>query len=666
MSENAEMSEHAGAEAPAETTFDDLGLSPETLEALRAKGFVRPTPIQALTIPALLKAERDLVASAQTGTGKTAAFGVPLVERLSRGDRPQALVMTPTRELALQVAEEMESFRTGKGGLRFVTVYGGQSISAQAGALRRGADVVVGTPGRVKDMLSRGLLDMGEVRWFVLDEADEMLKMGFIEDVEEILAAANPERRVLLFSATMPKPILHLAERYLKDYEFLSVKSEQKTSDLTRQYVMEAPRDCKGLVLCRLIDSEPKFYGLVFAPTRAHCDEIAQELNKRGFSAEALHGDISQPQREKVLERFRARRVRILVATDVAARGIDVPEITHVVNFEPPREVDSYVHRVGRTGRAGKEGIAVTLACGGWDFKRIDKIRAITRADIRPLEIPSVEQIAEAKKKALFDALSETLDGELRESATEFAAKLLERFDPRALVAGLLEMGWKRDFDEDRHPRLPEIRRRVPRGREEGRRRWREDDEFDARKYGRGDRGREDEGRSGDDRPPRSEYRSRYGKPDRYVRKPAPRFVDDEGEAAPTGRDRRGEAPRREDRPFREDRPRRDRREDRRGGRGYAERGYGERGRDEFRERGPRGGARRDDRPWTPRGPREERSAAAAPEGTARRKRAAMLASEVVAAPGQALTRAQRRAIQFGHQLDENGNIVATRGRGKE
>ena len=466
MAENTEIPGNAEAEAVSGPTFDDLGLSPETLGALRAKGFVRPTPIQALTIPALMKADRDLVASAQTGTGKTAAFGIPLVERLSRGDRPQALVMTPTRELALQVAEEMESFRGGKDALRFATVYGGQSISAQASALRRGADVVVGTPGRVKDMLSRGILDMGDVRWFVLDEADEMLKMGFIEDVEEILAAANPERRVLLFSATMPRPILRLAERYLKDYELLSVKSERKTSDLTRQYVMEAPRDCKGLVLCRLIDSEPKFYGLVFAPTRAHCDEIAQELNKRGFSAEALHGDISQPQREKVLERFRERRVRILVATDVAARGIDVPEITHVVNFEPPREVDSYVHRVGRTGRAGREGIAVTLVCGGWDYKRVDKIRAITHADIKPLEIPSVEQIAEAKKKALVDALTETLGGELRESASEFAEKLLERFDPRALVAGLLEMGWRRDFDENRHPRLPEIRRRVPRGRE--------------------------------------------------------------------------------------------------------------------------------------------------------------------------------------------------------
>ena len=693
MSENAEIPENAEAETVSGPTFDDLGLSPGTLEALRAKGFVRPTPIQALTIPALLKAERDLVASAQTGTGKTAAFGIPLVERLSRGDRPQALVMTPTRELALQVAEEMESFRTGKGGLRFVTVYGGQSISAQAGALRRGADVVVGTPGRVKDMLSRGLLDMGEVRWFVLDEADEMLKMGFIEDVEEILAAANPERRVLLFSATMPKPILHLAERYLKDYEFLSVKSEQKTSDLTRQYVMEAPRDCKGLVLCRLIDSEPKFYGLVFAPTRAHCDEIAQELNKRGFSAEALHGDISQPQREKVLERFRARRVRILVATDVAARGIDVPEITHVVNFEPPREVDSYVHRVGRTGRAGKEGVAVTLACGGWDWKRVDKIRAITHADIQPLEIPSVEQIAEAKKKALFDALTETLGGELRESASEFAEKLLERFDPRALVAGLLEMGWKRDFDEDRHPRLPEIRRRAPRGREEGRRRWREDDEFDARKYGRGNGGGEDREERGARRA-NPEYRSRYGKPDRYVRKPSPRFVDDaenagareraespereeRAERAPRrfrddgpGRDYRGgrpfrdDRPRREDRPFRDDRPRRDYRDDRRGGYGRGEGGRGERDRGEFRERGPRGGKFRDDRSWAPRGMREPEAAAA--EGSARKKRAAMLASEVVAAPGQALTRAQRRAIQFGHQLDENGNIVATRGRKKE
>ncbi len=676
------MDETAENEIPA---FDEMGLSERTLEALRAKGFVRPTPIQALTIPALLKAERDLVASAQTGTGKTAAFGIPLVERLSRGDRPQALVMAPTRELALQVAEEMESLQGERGGLRFATVYGGQSISQQARELRSGADVVVGTPGRVKDMLGRGLLDMGEVRWFVLDEADEMLKMGFIEDVEEILAAANPERRVLLFSATMPKPILHLAERYLGDYELLSVKSEQKTSDLTRQYVMEAPRDCKGLVLCRLIDSEPKFYGLVFAPTRAHCDEIARELAKRGFSAEALHGDLSQAQREKTLERFRERRIRILVATDVAGRGIDIPEITHVVNFEPPREVDAYVHRVGRTGRAGREGVAVTLVGGGWDWKRIEKIRAITRADIQPLEIPSVEQIARAKKKVLGDALREAVANGLDESALEFADGLLGETGARELVAALLQTGWARDFDAGRHPELPEIRRRVPRGDRAPRRRFRDDEEFDARKYARGrrdDDGR-GEGRDGDERPARSEYRSRYGKPDRYVRKPAPRFRDDEREEGFEARDRGGDRRDREEfrpnrRRFSDDRPprRRDRVEDGE----FAPRGD----RESFRDRGDRGDWRPKRRRFDDRADREERSFSRdradrrpplrsapparptkeAPEAPVRRKKsAALLESDVVQEPGKPLTRAQRRAIQFGHKLDENGNIVATRGK---
>lgn len=438
-----------------ETTFEALGLSQPVLEALAAKGFTHPTPVQALTIPALMRNDRDLVASAQTGTGKTAAFGIPLIERLKRGAAPQALVMTPTRELAIQVAEEMASLQPGRGGLRFVTVYGGQSISAQAHALNRGADIVVGTPGRIKDMLSRGVLDLSSVRWFILDEADEMLKMGFIEDVEEILSAAHPERRVLLFSATMPKPILQLAEQYLTNYELLTVQSPQRTSHLTRQYAMQVPRNSKGLVLCRLIDSEPNFYGLIFAPTRDLCDEISYELNRRGFAAEALHGDISQPMREKVLSRFRERRIKILVATDVAARGIDIHEITHVVNFEPPREVDLYVHRVGRTGRAGKEGIAVTLIEGRWDYRRLEKIRQMTRTEIKELPIPTVEEIVQSKRKALAEEIRRAAEGGVHPATAHFSEELLQNFSPSELVSTLLDLGWSHTFNTARHPDLP-------------------------------------------------------------------------------------------------------------------------------------------------------------------------------------------------------------------
>jgi Superfamily II DNA and RNA helicases len=333
------------------TTFKQLGLTEKTLVALEKKGYKTPSPIQEKVIPLLLAGEENIIGQAATGTGKTAAFGLPLIEKLQGTHRPQALILAPTRELANQVAEEIESFQTGKE-LRVLSIYGGQSYTIQISALKKGVDIIVGTPGRVIDHLDRGSLKLDSLEYFILDEADEMLNMGFIDDIETIFKKANPDKKVLLFSATMPKEILSVAKKYMRNYQLVSVKNDQMTTTQTSQIYFEVQEEDKLNALCRIIDVEPDFYGIVFCKTKLDVDFVTGKLMERGYQAHGLHGDILQKQRETILDQFKNRTAKILVATDVAARGIDVNDITHVINYALPQEIERYVHRVGRTGRA--------------------------------------------------------------------------------------------------------------------------------------------------------------------------------------------------------------------------------------------------------------------------------------------------------------------------
>ncbi len=369
--------------------FRALGLAEETIQALEKKGFEEPSKIQALTIPKLLENKIDIIGQAQTGTGKTAAFGLPIIEKITPGNGVvQAVILAPTRELAIQVAEEMNSF-TGSRRISILPIYGGQSIDTQLRRLRRGVEIVVGTPGRVIDHIKRGTLKLGNVDFFILDEADEMLNMGFIEDIETIFSATPKEKRTMLFSATMPKRIQILARKYMQDYELLKVETKNLTTDLTDQIYFEVHEDSKLEALSRIIDIEEEFYALVFCRTRNKTDDVARKLSDRGYDVAALHGDITQHQREKILNSFKKGRIKILVATDVAARGIDVEELTHVINYSIPQNPEAYIHRIGRTGRAGRQGTAITFITPS-EFRKLMRIQHETKVEIRREKLPKV------------------------------------------------------------------------------------------------------------------------------------------------------------------------------------------------------------------------------------------------------------------------------------
>ncbi|MEF2146101.1 MAG: DEAD/DEAH box helicase [Desulfovibrionaceae bacterium] len=426
--------------------FEQLGLSGATLAALADKGFTEPTPIQARTIPLLLNGETDIVGQAMTGTGKTAAFGLPIIERAVQGaGHVQALILTPTRELAIQVAEEIASLRGGKR-VNVLPVYGGQSIHLQLGGLRRGADIVVGTPGRVLDHLQRGTLRLDRISFFVLDEADEMCNMGFVDDVRAIFEQAGPERRTLLFSATMPHEVLRIATEFMGEYEVVSVRPERDETPLTRQIFHEVPARDRFEALCRVIDAEPEFYGLVFCRTRMETDRIAEWLVERGHPAEPIHGDLSQARREEILAKFRKRRVNILVATDVAARGIDVPDLTHVVNFALPQNPEVYVHRVGRTGRAGKNGVALTLI-SPQEYRKLMHMASSLRLEIKKQPLPCVTDVIRAKKARILSEMDAVLATKPQVAYQEMALELLNTQDPELLLAAVLQRAFGAELD---------------------------------------------------------------------------------------------------------------------------------------------------------------------------------------------------------------------------
>ncbi len=402
-------------------SFADLGLDDVVLKAVEAKGFTEPTPIQVLAIPRLLAGDANVIAKARTGTGKTAAFGLPLIQEL-RGDKhcPRALVLVPTRELAMQVTAELDSFRT-EAWPRTVTVYGGASIVDQLRKLRTGVEIVVGTPGRVIDHLERGSLDLSKIEYFILDEADEMLNMGFIEDIEAIFGRANPDARVLMFSATMPPQILSIASNFMGEYEIVEEEARPEEPVLTEQFYWLVREDDKTEALVRLIDSADDFYGLVFCQTKADADAVAKELDERHYQAAALHGDIAQSQREKILGRFRARKTKILVATDVAARGIDIEGLTHVVNYALPYDGPTYTHRVGRTGRAGSRGVAVTFVRPE-ERRRLGYLRHNARGELKEGKVPTIKEVLSFKRERLMGQAERALSGIIGEAVSAVPA----------------------------------------------------------------------------------------------------------------------------------------------------------------------------------------------------------------------------------------------------
>ena len=436
--------------------FRNLGLGEKTIKALSKKGFEEPTPIQALTIPALLTGDKDVIGQAQTGTGKTAAFSLPILENFVPNGTIQAIVLTPTRELALQVAEEMNSLASGKK-IKITPVYGGQSIELQIRHLKKGTDIVVGTPGRVMDLMDRKLIKLQNLKYFILDEADEMLNMGFVEDIEKILESTNEDKRMLFFSATMPAEIIKIAKRHMKDYEVLAVKARELTTDLTDQIYFEVNERDKFEALCRIIDLTKDFYGIVFCRTKIDANDLVGRLNDRGYDAEGLHGDISQNYREVTLKRFKSKKINILVATDVAARGIDVNDLSHVINYSIPQEAESYVHRIGRTGRAGKEGTAITFITPR-EYRRLLQIQKAVKTEIRKERVPEVKDVIQAKKFRLMQDLNDILAQGDYDNFKAFAKELLNGEDALDIVAALLKHSYDDILDENNYNEIGEVR----------------------------------------------------------------------------------------------------------------------------------------------------------------------------------------------------------------
>ena len=390
--------------------FDELDLKPQIMRAVSDMGFEEASPIQEKAIPVALKG-KDVVGQAQTGTGKTAAFGIPILEQIDPSiKRVQALILCPTRELAMQVAEEIRNLAKYMHGVKILPVYGGQDISKQIRALK-GVNIVVGTPGRVMDHMRRHTLKLENLKIMVLDEADEMLNMGFREDIETILEEVPEERQTLLFSATMPQPILDITKNYQKHAKVIKIAAKQLTVDSIEQYYFEVRKNEKMDVLCRLLDVYDPKLAMVFCNTKKMADDVANFLKEQGYNADGLHGDLSQGQRDRVMNAFRNGATNVLVATDVAARGIDVDDVDLVINYDLPQDNEYYVHRIGRTGRAGKDGLALSLASGR-DFHRIREISRYAKTKIKLRRVPSKTNVMEAKADKVFEKVTDRIKNE--------------------------------------------------------------------------------------------------------------------------------------------------------------------------------------------------------------------------------------------------------------
>ncbi|HUG67941.1 MAG TPA: DEAD/DEAH box helicase [Pirellulaceae bacterium] len=402
------LSATESAETVADNGFRPLGLSEGLLATVESSGYITPTPIQAQTIPLLLEG-RDVLGQAQTGTGKTAAFALPLLDRIDLFKKQtQVLVLTPTRELAIQVAEAFEKYAGGMRGLRVVPIYGGQDYQVQFRQLDRGVHVVVGTPGRVMDHMRRGSLKLDDLQCLVLDEADEMLRMGFADDVEWVLTQAPAKRQMALFSATLPRPIRQIAQKYLKNPAEITIAQRTATADTVNQrYIVAAPHQ-KQAALARLLEAEPTEGVLVFVKTRATTEPLAEYLAQAGLKTAALNGDIAQKQREKIVDNLRSGKVDIIVATDVAARGLDVQRISHVINYDLPFDSEAYVHRIGRTGRAGRSGEAI-LFVHPRERRLLKRLEQATRQIIEPMDLPTNRAINKQRVARFHERITQGL-----------------------------------------------------------------------------------------------------------------------------------------------------------------------------------------------------------------------------------------------------------------
>jgi ATP-dependent RNA helicase DeaD len=419
-------------------SFAELGLSPEILTTVAELGYEEPTPIQQQTIEPLM-AGRDVIAQAQTGTGKTAAFAIPIAERVNPDDnRVQALILAPTRELAVQVAEAAHRLGRPKG-LTVLPVYGGQPIIRQLHALSRGVHVVIGTPGRVQDHLRRGSLSLDAVRIVVLDEADEMLDMGFVEEIEAILDSVPAERQMALFSATIPPRIGSLAEKYLRNPVRVTIAATELTVPAIEQWYLEVTPRNKLDTLTRILDHEEPESAMIFARTKRDVDDLGEALQARGFAAETIHGDLSQQQRDRVMARFRASQVELLVATAVAARGLDITGVTHVFNYAVPEDAEAYVHRIGRTGRAGRTGKAITLAQPN-EIRLLRIIERTLRLKLQRLRLPTMADVEARRREAFKTTLRERIAAGDLDNALQTVAELSEEFDLADIAAAAIRL----------------------------------------------------------------------------------------------------------------------------------------------------------------------------------------------------------------------------------
>ena len=424
----------------AKKLFTELGLAPEILKAIERMGFEEASPIQSAAIPVLLEGA-DVVGQSQTGSGKTAAFGIPAIQLVDPAVRaPQVLILCPTRELAVQVAEEIAKLAFFKRGVRELPIYGGQSYERQFRGLSAGAQIIIGTPGRVMDHLERKSLKLDRIKMVILDEADRMLDMGFVDDIKTILREVPDERQTVFFSATIPRPIQELIRTFTREPVSVRVEAEAMTVPAIEQVYYEVDRRSKLEVLCRLLDLEDVKLAIVFCATKMMVDELTEHLTARGYSADKLHGDMTQAMRERVMARFRKRAVEILVATDVAARGLDVDDIEVVFNYDLPHDGEDYVHRIGRTGRAGRGGKAVTFVAGR-EIYRLEHIQRFTKSRIRRLKIPSAEEVEGKRATAFAEALRETLAKGEYKRHDELLDRLLEQdYSPTDIASALIHL----------------------------------------------------------------------------------------------------------------------------------------------------------------------------------------------------------------------------------
>ena len=436
------------------STFAQLGIRPEILSALGELGFETPTPVQEKAIPLMLTSTKDVIALAQTGTGKTAAFGIPLLERMDAKERGvQALVLAPTRELCVQITKDFERFAKHLPGVKCVAVYGGASIRDQIRAIQRGANIVVATPGRLIDMMDRKALDLSHIRVAVLDEADEMLNMGFQEDLTTILETTPKDKLTWLFSATMSGEVRRIAKNYMRDADEVSVGRSNTTADaIQHRYTVVMARD-RYLALKRFVDAEPDLFAIVFCRTKQDTQELAEHLGKDGYNADAIHGDLSQQQRDRVMERYRSKSLQMLIATDVAARGIDVSNVTHVIHFDLPGEVESYTHRSGRTGRAGKTGISLSII-GSKDVYKIRNLENRLKSHFTFVRVPGGADICERQLLTLIHKIKDVeVDEEGISRFMDVVRTDLKAFDREELIKRVVSLEFNRFLEQYRDAR---------------------------------------------------------------------------------------------------------------------------------------------------------------------------------------------------------------------